>query len=236
MLLKKLLLIGGGVVVGSTALASAIAIPISQSQLNSSSTEVPTDPNGNNQPNDQGGNNNQNGDNNNNPQVPDNDNNGNSGENVNPEVDNNLIKDVKLPEVEVFFRDFKSTSLDINFETIGDKVFNKSINSNEELNNHLESWFNQNKNNENFNDTYFVQSNLLGFHVPEYGYNYKIASFISGSAKINTEILNDENKNPQTFNKVYSFEIDLTPNFGHSWIDGTSGSKKITVYGIYSVS
>lgn len=220
-MIKKISLIGLGVTASSVALASAIAIPISQSQINSSNAEVPTDPNTNNQPNNQNENNNEN-------------NNGNNGEsNQGPEIDNSLIKDVKYPDGDIVFKDFTGDKYDSS-KSYAYQVYNKTITTNSDLNSKLRNWFNENKNKDQFNDLHFQNiTSFAGLGGSQEGHNYESISYIDNSAQI---IDNWSNQNSSLKNKnfVYSFQVNLTPASGHAWTNGTSVSKTLTVYGLYS--
>lgn len=220
-MIKKISLIGLGVTASSVALASAIAIPISQSQINSSNAEVPTVPNTNNQPNNQDENNNEN-------------NNGNNGEsNQSPEIDNSLIKDVQYPKDYIVLKDFTGKTYDSS-KSYAFQVYNKTIKTNNDLNTKLKNWFNENKSKDQFNDLHFQNlTNLGGLGGTQEGYNYEPISYVDNSAQIIDSSTN-QNNNLKNKNFVYSFQVNLTPASGHAWTDGTSVSKTLTVYGFYS--
>ncbi|WP_229503137.1 hypothetical protein [Malacoplasma penetrans] len=63
---------------------------------------------------------------------------------------------------------------------------------------------------------------------------------MNNSAKIIKTVDSSNNQDSQNSdssilkNKVYSLEVTLKPASGHAWTDGTSQSKTITVYGVYS--
>ncbi|BAC44332.1 hypothetical protein D8X55_04555 [Malacoplasma penetrans] len=219
MIVKKILLAGIGIATSSAALATAITVPISQSQINSSTNEVPNNPNSNNEPN-QNGNNNEN----------------NGEANPSPEIeDNGLIKDVKFPNSDIVFKDFTGQTYEAS-KSFAYQVYNKSITTKEDLNSKLKTWFDENKNKDKFNDLHFQSTvTLVGLGDLSEGYNYEVITFVDNSAQI-IDSTTSQNITLRNKNFVYSFQVNLTPVSGHAWTDGSSVSKTLTVYGLYSGS
>ncbi|WP_044891266.1 hypothetical protein [Malacoplasma penetrans] len=115
------------------------------------------------------------------------------------------------------------------------QVYNKIIATDSELNNKLKDWFEQNKRNPNFNYLYFLDSkNITWLHDSILGYNYEPIEYVDNSAKLFTENLSGSSNSSSKYNKVYSFQVTLTPASGHGWTDGDREGKVITIFAPFS--